>query len=170
MGAGKTSVGRALSCQLGWHFEDLDERVQAREGINIDQIFQRSGETGFRRAEHAALRELLSETGNWPRVVALGGGAFVQAQNAMLLAESKIPVIFLDASVEELFRRCQGDQVARPLLGQWEQFRRLYEERRAHYTKAHVRIDTSGKGIENIAAEIIARLGLSKFGLSKEVQ
>ena len=59
MGAGKTSVGRALSRRLGWRFEDLDDRIQAREGRSVSEIFQQSGEAGFRQAERAALAELL---------------------------------------------------------------------------------------------------------------
>src|ERR1700685_3288188 len=75
MGAGKTSVGRALSRRLGLSFEDLDDRIQVREGKTIGQIFQESGEAEFRKAEPAALRELLAEPGSPSRVVALGGGA-----------------------------------------------------------------------------------------------
>jgi shikimate kinase len=163
MGAGKSSVGRALSRQLGWPFEDLDERIQAREGLSIEQIFQQSGEIEFRRAEHAALRALLSECIS-SRVVALGGGTFVQRHNAVLLEEPGMSVIFLDAPVEELFRRCQQEQVERPLRGDLEQFRQLYEARRPHYATAKLRIETAGKDIETIAAEITTRLGLSKAG------
>ena len=56
MGAGKTSVGKALGQRLGWPFEDLDDRIQARMGHTIEQIFQNRGESDFRRAETAALR------------------------------------------------------------------------------------------------------------------
>ncbi len=59
MGAGKTSVGRSLSRRLGWDFEDLDDRIQARAGRSIAEIFRDLGETEFRRLENAALRELL---------------------------------------------------------------------------------------------------------------
>src|SRR5262249_6652771 len=52
MGAGKTTVGQALALQLGWPFEDLDDRIQAREKRTIEQIFRESGEAEFRRAEH----------------------------------------------------------------------------------------------------------------------
>src|ERR1700742_4694212 len=76
MGAGKSSVGLLLSRDLHWRFEDLDERIQSREGRSIEQIFHESGEAGFRKAEHAALRELLFEFNSSPAVVALGGGAF----------------------------------------------------------------------------------------------
>src|SRR6516225_5616417 len=69
MGAGKTSVGQALSAQLGWRFEDLDDRVEAREGRTVPEIFRDSGEAEFRRAEHAALRELLAESKNGPPLI-----------------------------------------------------------------------------------------------------
>ncbi len=63
MGAGKTSVGRNLGHRFGWPFDDLDERIEARETRSIEEIFRDSGEMLFRRAETAALRELLDEIG-----------------------------------------------------------------------------------------------------------
>ncbi|HTS09821.1 MAG TPA: shikimate kinase, partial [Candidatus Eisenbacteria bacterium] len=57
MGAGKTSVGRTLGQRLNWAFEDLDDRIQQREGRTIAEIFRDSGELEFRRAEHNALRQ-----------------------------------------------------------------------------------------------------------------
>jgi shikimate kinase len=160
MGAGKSSVGRALSLQLGWTFEDLDERIRAREGRSIEQIFQQSGEPEFRMVEHSALRELIAELGASPRVVALGGGAFVQPHNAALLKETGVTSIFLDAPVEELFRRCQQEKFERPLRRDSEHFRELYEARRPHYMEASLRIETAGKDIEAIAAEIARILNL----------
>ncbi len=119
MGAGKSTVGKALASQLGWEFEDLDDRIVARERRSIEQIFRESGEAEFRHAEQAALRALLLESGSVARVVALGGGAFVQAENADLLAQTGAPAVFLDAPVEVLFRRCQIEQqVERPLTPQ----------------------------------------------------
>jgi shikimate kinase len=159
MGAGKSSVGAALSRRLGWPFEDLDERIQAREQRSIEQIFRESGEAAFRRLEHEALRSLVSEL-NSAKVVALGGGAFAQAINASLLEAAGWPTIFLDAPAEELFRRCQEQDLERPLRGSAEEFRRLYEERRPYYMKAALRIETAGKEVEAVAAEAITRLGL----------
>ncbi len=160
MGAGKSSVGAALSRRLGWPFEDLDERIQAREQRSIEQIFRLAGEAGFRQLENAALRSLVEELGAYPKVVALGGGAFVQANNAALMEEAGLATVFLDAPAEELFRRCQEQQVERPLRGDAKEFHRLYEERRPCYLKARVRIETAGKQVEEVVAEAITHLGL----------
>jgi shikimate kinase len=171
MGAGKSSVGRAMAELLDWEFEDLDARIELREGRMIAEIFRDSGETAFRQAEHAALEQLLKElrSGEGKKVVALGGGAFVQQRNAALIERAGVPTVFLDASVEELWRRCEEQAerqgVERPLLsGYVEKFRQLYEERRPHYLKAHHRQETGGKKIPKIAAEIIKALELEPDG------
>ena len=160
MGAGKTSVGRRLSARLGWAFEDLDERIQNREGRPIAEIFRDSGEAEFRQAEHEALRELLDELGSASRVVALGGGAFAQARNAALLEAHGALVIFLDGQADELFRRCEAENSERPMRQDTKQFRELYEQRRPFYLKATWRVDTTGKDLDTIAAEVACSLGL----------
>ena len=123
MGAGKSSVGLALSRRLGWPFEDLDDRIEARERRSIEEIFQQSGEPEFRRIEHAALRSLIQVwvllPGSWRWEAALSR----RRQNAALLEKAGFPVIFLDAPVEELFRRCQEQQLNRPLRRNLEEFR-----------------------------------------------
>jgi len=160
MGAGKTTVGRALSRRLGLAFEDLDDRIQHREGKTIEQIFQESGEAEFRKAETAALRELLEELGSAFRVVALGGGAFVQPVNAALIEGAEAHSVFLDAPVEELLRRCEEEAKERPLRRDPKQFRELYEKRRRSYMRAAVRVETQGKDVDTVAAEVACSLGL----------
>ena len=162
MGAGKSSVGRALGEQLGWAFEDLDERIERREQRKVAEIFRQKGESGFRRAEHAAVKEMLSELQSGAqRVIALGGGAFAQKPNARLIASAGVPTVFLDAAVKELWRRCR-DQAGmdRPLLGSLKTFRDLYESRRPHYLKAAFRHETDGKTVQQIAQEVLRSLGL----------
>lgn len=155
MGAGKTSVGRVLGRRLGWGFEDLDDRIQNREHRGVEQIFRESGEAAFRRAETAALRQVLDELGALPRIVALGGGAFAQPENATLLQRSDVVSVLLDGPVEELFRRCNNNQqVDRPLRGTLDQFQKLYELRRPMYNTAGIQIDTAGKDVEAVADEV----------------
>jgi shikimate kinase len=165
MGAGKSSVGQALAELLGWSFEDLDQRIERREQSRVAEIFRDSGEVGFRRAEHAALKELLDELrAGVHRIVAFGGGTFVQRRNARLV--ESVPTVFLDASAQELWRRCQRQAfeqgVQRPLLGSLAEFRELYVSRRPHYLKASLRQVTSGKTIDQIATEVVKALGLSQ--------
>ena len=169
MGAGKSSVGRALGVRLGWAFEDLDDRIERREQRKVAEIFRDSGESGFRRAEHAALKELLGELKpGAERVIALGGGAFVQKSNARLMEASGVSTVYLDADAAELWRRCreQAEQqgVQRPLLGSTESFQRLYEDRRRHYLKASFRQETGGKTVDEIVAALFLALGLDRSG------
>jgi len=170
MGAGKTSVGQALAGALGWRFVDLDDRVEARQKRSIADIFRDSGEGAFRRAETEALRGLLDELDHErPTVAALGGGAFVQDENAWLLAEAGDPMVFLDASYEVLHQRCQAMGPARPLFEDESRFRALYETRRPHYLRASLRVDTTNKTIAQVSEEIQHRLQLQPSG-SPEVK
>ena len=172
MGAGKSSVGRALGERLNWIFEDLDDRIERRAGRSVPEIFRASGESGFRRVEHDALRDLLAEVGSGGRIIALGGGAFVEDNNAALLKRSGTPTIFLDATVDELWRRCctQAREAGakRPLLGSPEQFRKLYQNRRRRYRRASLTISTSRRTVDEIAAEITRTLGLKQIAIRVE--
>lgn len=159
MGAGKTTVGRILSQRFGWPFEDLDDRIEAREKRSIAEIFRDSGEEAFRRAETVALQGLVAELGASPQIVALGGGTLTQPENSRLVGDTRGALIFLDSSVEELFRRCEEEQKARPLRRTLSQFRELYNQRRPFYMTASHRIDTSGKDASAVATEVACSLG-----------
>jgi len=168
MGAGKTSVGRELGRRLGWPFVDLDDRVEAREKQTIAEIFRSSGEAEFRRAEHDALEELLKEVEGGPRVIAVGGGAFAQAENTSLLDATMAATVFLDASVDELWKRCGDDPTERPLRRDEQIFRQLYESRRPCYLRAQVHVNTAGKEVSHIAQEIATSLGLKQRSAGEE--
>ncbi len=162
MGSGKNTVGQELALRLGWHFLDLDARIEARERQTIPDIFLDRGEPAFRSAETNALRDLTTSLAR-ESVVALGGGAFVQEGNRDLLRAW--PSVFLDAPVSELWQRClqheAEDGAKRPLRHDPEQFARLLEERLPFYRQAKIVVETSGKEPGEICQEIEQALNLS---------
>jgi shikimate kinase len=155
MGAGKTSVGRCLAQQLRWNFLDLDDKIEAKAGRSVADLFANEGEPAFRRLEAEALAETVSVLScGGPCVVALGGGAFSNERNAALLDEFGAPIVWLDAPVPELWKRTQSAGSARPLRTDVDDFEKRYDERVAGYSVGTFRVDTSGKSIRDVAAEV----------------
>jgi len=173
MGAGKSSVGRALGHRLNWLFEDLDDRIEQNEGRRIAEIFRDSGEPAFRQAERRALEQAIEQLqGGVFKIIALGGGAFAQPEVAELIEASGVPTVFLDAPVEELWQRCRQQaaetKAERPLLRDIDQFRQLYDSRCQSYRKALLRIQTGSRTVNAIATEIAEKLGLESIALRTE--
>jgi shikimate kinase len=135
MGSGKSTIGRALAEELGWGFADLDEDIEKREGMSINQIFDDRGEAEFRRAETAALRERVRavECGR-PWVIALGGGAFLSQENFEMVSNNGVTV-WLDCSFSTVERRLEGYS-HRPLARDPEKLRELFAVRRPGYERA----------------------------------
>src|SRR5262245_15046014 len=145
MGSGKSAVGGILAKRLGWRFIDTDREIEAAAGASVAQIFASEGEARFREREREALAAL-PEAG---AVVALGGGAAVDARNREILA-AKGTLVWLDASPEALAARTALDS-GRPLLAGLDRearvarLRDLAAARRPAYAQAALRIDTEGR-------------------------
>ena len=166
MGAGKTTVGKLLAKKLHCIFVDLDDEIVDADGRTIPEIFEESGEVGFRELERSTLHSLitsldgpepervLSWRGKAGAVLAIGGGAFVQPDNAAILRQYGWTSVFLDAPVEELYRRCSPTD-GRPLACDENLFRQLYEARRSAYMAAEMRVDTGGKTPEQVVEEVL---------------
>jgi shikimate kinase len=160
MGSGKSTVGRALADALGWHFVDLDEEIERREGMTISEIFERRGEPAFREIESRVLREQVHaiECGR-PHVVALGGGAFVQEENFTVLSNNGVTV-WLDCPWETVKKRLAGFD-HRPLARDPEKLRQLFTERTRAYAHADYRVAVEGDDPGVPVKQILGLLSLA---------
>lgn len=155
MGAGKTSVGKALAQRLSWKFYDLDELIERRRQRSIAAIFAAEGEQEFRKVESAVLAELLQDgLDQSGSVIALGGGCFVQPANRDALEQAHAITVLLKAPVEELERRCRDAAGIRPLAADKTKFAHLFASRQPAYALARFHVETAGKAVEEVAQEI----------------
>jgi len=170
MAAGKSTAGRALAAMLNWRFVDLDCEIERRAGQSIREIFSLHGEDRFRELEAGALRAALEDT-SVPRVIALGGGTFIQPRNAELLRHCGARVVFLELPLEQLFQRCRGmcersDPNPRPLAENEDAFGALYAQRLPFYRQADLVVNVEEKTPEQIAREIARDLRLQTSAAS----
>ena len=150
MGAGKTTIGRALARRLGWQVTDIDEMVERRERMTVADIFARKGEAYFRAAEKAVLMEQLPTR---HVVVATGGGTFVDPQNRAVINQDGASV-WLDVPMERLIALIPSDG-RRPLAADRVEFERLYVLRRAAYEQARLRLDASRSTVPGLVEELM---------------
>ena len=157
MGAGKSTIGRQLSKQLGLPFHDSDHEIEARTGVDIPLIFDLEGEAGFRIRESVVIDELTQLPGI---VLATGGGAILDPANRKHLG-NRGKVIYLHASVKQQLKRTRMDR-NRPLL-QTDDPRARLEELMAirdplYRGIASVVIDTDGMRVRDVVKKILEML------------
>lgn len=150
MGAGKSTLARALAKRLDWRVEDIDERIERQERKDIAAIFRQHGEPYFRAAERAALIDLLSQRGT---VVASGGGTFVDPANRELMLRDGM-VIWLDVPFSTILDRVPLDG-RRPLAADRAALEALYNQRLTAYRLAHVRVDASRGPVDLLVDQIV---------------
>jgi shikimate kinase/3-dehydroquinate synthase len=158
MGTGKSSLGRAVAERARVPFLDLDVALEERAGMSIARLFRERGEAEFRSLERDMLLEQLDDAA--PRVVALGGGSLVD-RSLRLTALAKGTVITLTASPAELVKRLSGGGQDRPLLAPdggpiQPRLLSILEARAAGYAEAHALIDTTARGLTELANEVLA--------------
>jgi len=156
-GAGKTTIGKRLARKLHVPFVELDRRIEQAAQLSLNELFSLYGEEYYRRLERETLTSILAE--RRPMVLATGGGIVTSPQTYALLEESAT-MIWLRASPEDHWNRVvrQGDR--RPMANHPQamaDLRHLLAEREPLYATAHHTIDTTGRPIEAVVADL-ARL------------
>lgn len=153
MGSGKSVVGVRLARRLGYQFEDMDRRIEARIGCSIPALFEAQGEEAFRAEEEreATALALLDR-----RVIATGGGAFASPTTRARLQEGAVTV-WIRTDLETLLDRIRPDG-SRPLAGNRAIMRTLLAEREPSYRLADLVVDTSRGTTPNGIADRIVDL------------
>lgn len=153
MGTGKTTIGKELALKKKWHFLDLDNLIELREGKTISDIFADKGEPYFRRLEKRVLREVSKEK---RFVVACGGGIVIDKENLKIMKETGL-VVCLGATPEVILKRTSACS-HRPLLNVTDpkkQIELLLKLRAPFYAQSDKTIDTSKLTTEKIVEKIL---------------
>jgi len=157
MGAGKTTIGRALARKLGLVFADADKELVSRTGVAVATIFEIEGEAGFRKRESTLLVELAAGEN---AVIATGGGVVLDPENRKVMRE-RGTVVYLRARLESLWERTRHDS-SRPLLATPDPratLATLLEQREPLYMEvAHLVVDTGPQSPSALATRLAATL------------
>ncbi len=157
MGAGKTTIGRALAKALDVPFYDSDAEIEARSQQTIEEIFDLYGEGYFRQKEKEVIENILKKG---VCVLSTGGGAYIHDQTRSVLDE-KTTTVWLRASFEELFQRVSARKKTMPMLKDEDpetKFRMLFEQRNPFYSRAMVAVDSSGVAPKNVVESVLKKI------------
>lgn len=152
MGTGKTAVGRELSRMLDMRIVDIDDEIEKKQNMKINDIFRTFGEEFFRKIETEVIAKF-SRSENM--IISTGGGAVLRQENMDALKENGV-IFCLSASPRTILDRTSGSD-DRPLLkveNPLSKIEELLAFRSKYYEKAGIMIDTEGKTPLKVAMEI----------------
>ncbi|MBR2011981.1 MAG: shikimate kinase [Alphaproteobacteria bacterium] len=155
MGAGKTSVGRALARRLGVAFVDSDKEIETAAGCSVVDIFSLYGEAEFRRVEQKVIERIL-DTAPAVKVLSTGEGAFITPAVRDVLLKNAL-TIWLKADLELLVKRTKSRDTrpqllhadSRKILGQ------LIDERYQTYAMADITVKTRDESLRKTLDKVV---------------
>lgn len=136
-GCGKTTLGKELAKKLGAGFVDSDREIERRIGDTVTSIFKKEGEAGFRLHEYNVIKDMILQRP--ARVIASGGGAFVQDKTRLFMQEHSV-TLWLKPSLDLIYRRVSRKNT-RPLLethDKHDTIEKMAEQRYPFYSQAHM--------------------------------
>jgi shikimate kinase len=156
MGVGKSTVGRRLAKRLGLRFVDSDAAIEDASGLPAAEVFERYGEDDFRDGERRLVARLIEGD---VRVIATGGGAYVDPRTRELLNNRAI-TIWLDAPVDILAERTSRRDTRAQLRNgdRKTTLERLANERRQWYEQAHIHVKSGTGAHKEVVDEIVRAL------------
>jgi len=167
MGAGKSSLGKALADKLGYSFIDLDDEIEMHQAMSINDIFAQKGEIAFRQIEHQVLKEFIRKDEK-NLVLALGGGAILAPNNRKLLEIRNYTNIYINVSIDSLIKRLKTDKDNRPIINELDDdhfdnyIKALFESRKMTYEKhAHITVSITKEDFNTSLEKIYLHLNLN---------
>lgn len=157
MGAGKTCIGRRLAERMGLEFVDADTEIEAAADCSIEEIFSRYGEQAFRDGERRVIARLLEGP---RRVIATGGGAFVNDETRANIRDAGGISVWLKADLDVLLQRVSRRN-NRPLLkngNRRETLERLMAERYPYYAQADITVETGSELPDATVSKVVNAL------------
>ena len=162
MGCGKSTIANKLSGMIQIPYVDLDEYIEKKTNLTINQIFEQYGEIYFRKLEHDVFVELLNSPDN--SIIVLGGGTPCYANNHELLKSDNVVSVYLKASIDTLFNRLSHNKSKRPLIAdksdaEMKEFiaKHLFD-RSFYYNQAQYKVIVDDKTIDETVHDIVAIL------------
>jgi shikimate kinase len=162
MGAGKTTVGKALAAKVNFHFADVDDWIEAQTGKTVPEIFSEFGEVYFRRLETETLQSCARLKN---AVISVGGGAFVREENRRIIQNAGRS-IWLDCSLDVVISRIEFDGT-RPLARNRDELQELLRSRITAYSLADFTVQVDDKNVEQVVDAIHQHLKATKYLISE---
>ncbi len=155
-GAGKSTLGKLLSMDLGLPFIELNKEIEAQSGIAVDEVIALYGQEGYRRLERQALQRIVA---NNSEVVLAAAGGIVSEPDTYSYMLGNFHTIWLKAEPEEHMARVKGQGDERPMAGNpraMDALKSILLSRTEQYARAEAMVDTSGRRLEESRQDLIA--------------